>query len=94
VTALTEIFSKGDRTVSIPFIHALAPRILEYLFELNTNEIGSELELELIVQSLICVQTLVHILDSSEKRKEMVNKGTGENCCKMRFGEILNPYGI
>lgn len=58
IQTLESIFSHTDSEISTPYIHALAPRILEYLHEAHTN-IGSQEELQLITESLSAMELLI-----------------------------------
>jgi len=69
---VSEIFEKADRSVSTPFIHALAPRILQYLYSDEAKNIQTKPQLELTLESIRVVQILVQIADNSEKRVQML----------------------
>lgn len=58
VQTLESIFSHNEGEISTPFIHALAPRILEYLHEAHSN-VSSEAELQLITESLNAMELLI-----------------------------------
>jgi len=65
---LCELFESGDRCVATPFIHAIAPRILRFLYSDNAQNITSQGQLEFILECIKAIQILVQIVDSSEKR--------------------------
>ncbi|CAL8143424.1 unnamed protein product [Orchesella dallaii] len=69
---IAQVFEKADRSVSTCFIHALAPRILQYLYGEEAKNVGSKVELEFILESLRAIQILVQLVDSSSKRVQML----------------------
>jgi len=69
VTLVCEIFEKADPSVSTPFIHALAPRILEFLYSEEARNVQTKAELEMTLESIRAIQILVQVVDASEKRK-------------------------
>ncbi|XP_045624859.2 LOW QUALITY PROTEIN: HEAT repeat-containing protein 5B [Procambarus clarkii] len=58
IQTLESIFSHTDSEISTPYIHALAPRILEYLHEAHSN-VSSQAELQLITESLSAMELLI-----------------------------------
>ncbi|XP_047496501.1 HEAT repeat-containing protein 5B-like isoform X1 [Penaeus chinensis] len=58
IQTLESIFSHTDGEVSTPYIHALAPRLLEYLHESHAN-VSSEEELQLITESISAMELLI-----------------------------------
>lgn len=58
IQTLESVFSHTDSEISTPYIHALAPRILEYLHEAHTS-ISSQEELQLITESLSAMELLI-----------------------------------
>ena len=58
-----------DRSVSTHFIHALAPRILQMLYNEESINVQSKSQLEFILECVRVIQILVNIVDSSEKSK-------------------------
>lgn len=58
IQTLESIFSHTDGEVSTPYIHALAPRLLEYLHESHAN-VNSEEELQLITESISAMELLI-----------------------------------
>ena len=71
VGVVCEIFEKADRSVSTPFIHALAPRILEFLYSSEAKNVQTKPQLELTIESIRAIQILVQIVDSPEKSKKL-----------------------
>ncbi len=72
VSLVCEIFEKADRSVSTPFIHALAPRILEFLYSDEAKNVKTKAQLELTIESIRVVQVLVQIVDTPEKSKSQL----------------------
>ena len=58
IQILESIFNHTDSNISTPYIHALAPRILEYLYEIQSNVKCSE-ELQLISESINALELLI-----------------------------------
>jgi len=72
VTLVCEIFEKADRSVSTPFIHALAPRILEFLYSEEARNVQTKAQLDLTLECIRAIQILVQVVDASEKRIQML----------------------
>ncbi|XP_063873685.1 HEAT repeat-containing protein 5B-like [Scylla paramamosain] len=70
IQTLESIFSHTDSEISTPYIHALAPRILEYLHETHTS-ISTQAELQLITESLSAMELLIP-RTLAEHRSELV----------------------
>ncbi|KAK7086919.1 HEAT repeat-containing protein 5B [Halocaridina rubra] len=58
IQTLESIFSHNEGEISTPYIHALAPRILEYLHD-SHNNVNSEAELQLLTESLNAMELLI-----------------------------------
>lgn len=67
---LRSIFAHKDRGVSTGYIHALAPRIVEYLNSDIARNPSSDAELLLTVESIYAVETLVSLAEP--KHREFV----------------------
>ncbi|ODM96075.1 HEAT repeat-containing protein 5B [Orchesella cincta] len=72
VGLIAQVFEKADRSVSTCFIHALAPRILQFLYGEEAKNVGSKGMLEFILESLRAIQIQVQLVGSSAKRVQML----------------------
>ncbi|OXA59612.1 HEAT repeat-containing protein 5B isoform X2 [Folsomia candida] len=68
VKIICELFEASDRCVSTPFIHALAPRILRFLYSEDAKSVCSHSQLEFILECIRSIQILVQIVETAEKR--------------------------
>ena len=71
MTLVCEIFETADRSVSTPFIHALAPRILEFLYSEDARNVQTKAQLEMTLECIRAIQILVQIVDTPEKSKDI-----------------------
>lgn len=60
---MRRIFAHSDRTVSTPYIHALAPRVIEYLYTEESRHFDSEADLSLTLESIRTVDSLITIAE-------------------------------
>ncbi|ODM89077.1 HEAT repeat-containing protein 5B [Orchesella cincta] len=67
VGLIAQVFEKADRSVSTCFIHAMAPRILQFLYGEEAKNVRSKGMLEFILESLRAIQILVQLVDSWAK---------------------------
>ncbi|XP_030374893.1 HEAT repeat-containing protein 5B isoform X2 [Scaptodrosophila lebanonensis] len=57
------IFTKADLKTATPYIHALAPRIIESLYAECTKTPTSELELQVTLESIVTVEQLIELAE-------------------------------
>ncbi|XP_034114352.2 HEAT repeat-containing protein 5B isoform X2 [Drosophila albomicans] len=57
------IFTKADLKTSTPYIHALAPRIIESLYAESSKLPASELELQVTLESIVTVDQLIELAE-------------------------------
>lgn len=62
------IFSKADLKVSTPYIHALAPRIIEGLYMDSAKQPRTELELLIVVESIETVEALIDLAEPQNRK--------------------------
>ncbi|XP_037078584.1 HEAT repeat-containing protein 5B-like [Pollicipes pollicipes] len=67
VRTVRSIFAHADRAVSTPYIQALAPRLLQQLHVSAGAAPPSELELQLQLEQLGCLETLVTVCDPANR---------------------------
>ena len=65
---LTSIFLHPDRAVSTLYIHALSPKVIEFLTAMASSRPGSEVELSLSVEGIKMVETLVAIAEEDVRK--------------------------
>lgn len=65
---MRRVFSHQDRAVATPYIHALAPRVIEYLYSEESRKISSEAHLSLTLESIRTVDTLVSIAEPKNRK--------------------------
>ncbi|KAM8704571.1 hypothetical protein ACLKA7_009082 [Drosophila subpalustris] len=57
------IFTKADLKTATPYIHALAPRIIESLYAESSKTPASELELQVTLESIVTVDQLIELAE-------------------------------
>lgn len=66
VEALMSILSQKDKSVAVPYIHNMAPRIIEHLNLAATQVSSSHQDLQLLTMGLDYVEKLVSLADDSK----------------------------
>ncbi|XP_062123541.1 HEAT repeat-containing protein 5B isoform X3 [Drosophila sulfurigaster albostrigata] len=61
------IFTKADLKTSTPYIHALAPRIIESLYAESSKLPASELELQVTLESIVTVDQLIELAEPQHR---------------------------
>ncbi|EEB14387.1 conserved hypothetical protein [Pediculus humanus corporis] len=67
IETMRRIFAHSDRTVSTPYIHALAPRVIEYLYTEESRHFDSEADLTLTLESIRTVDSLITIAEPKHR---------------------------
>ncbi|KAL0275721.1 UNVERIFIED_CONTAM: hypothetical protein PYX00_003499 [Menopon gallinae] len=67
VETMRRILSHPDRSVATPYIHALAPRVIEYLHKEESRRVTSDDQLELTLESIETVDTLVSLAEPKNR---------------------------
>lgn len=65
---LRSIFNHSDMTVSTPYIHALAPRIVEYLYTDSAKTVTSEPELMVTLEAITTVESLISLAEPQNRK--------------------------
>lgn len=65
---MRRVFSHPDRSVATPYIHALAPRVIEYLYTEESQKISPEAHLTLTLESIKTVDTLFSIAEPKHSK--------------------------
>lgn len=68
VQTLRSIFSHSDRSVATPYIHALAPRLVECLYFDTAKQILTESELSVTVETITTVESLIALADPKHRK--------------------------
>lgn len=68
VQTIKSIFLNAELKVATPYIHALAPRIIENLFADNTRTPKDEIELALILESITTVDSLITLAEPQNRK--------------------------
>uniref|UniRef100_A0A1A9X2M8 HEAT repeat-containing protein 5A n=1 Tax=Glossina brevipalpis TaxID=37001 RepID=A0A1A9X2M8_9MUSC len=61
------IFSKAEAKISTPYVHALAPRIIEGLYLDTTKQPRTEIELQIVLESVMTVETLIDLAEPQNR---------------------------
>ncbi|XP_031626262.1 HEAT repeat-containing protein 5B isoform X2 [Contarinia nasturtii] len=61
------IFVNADLKVSTPYIHALAPRIIEGLCATNAKNPKNDIELNIILESIITIEALISLAEPQNR---------------------------
>lgn len=62
------IFTKADLKTATPYIHALAPRIIESLYSESSKTPTSELELQVTLESIVTVEQLIDLAEPQNRK--------------------------
>lgn len=65
---LRSIFNHSDMSVSTPYIHALAPRLVEYLYAETTKKVTSEAELMVTLEAITTVESLIALAEPQNRK--------------------------
>lgn len=69
---LRSIFNHSDLCVSTPYIHALAPRIVEYLYTDSTKKVTTESELMVTLEAITTVESLISLAEPQNRKFRLV----------------------
>lgn len=72
VQTIKSIFVNAELKVSTPYIHAIAPRIIENLFADNTRTPKDEIELALILESITTVDALITLAEPQNRKLSLL----------------------
>ncbi|EDW59780.2 uncharacterized protein Dvir_GJ10094 [Drosophila virilis] len=61
------IFTQADLKTATPYIHALAPRIIESLYADSSKTPASELELQVTLESIVTVEQLIELAEPQHR---------------------------
>uniref|UniRef100_A0A182K6L8 HEAT repeat-containing protein 5B n=1 Tax=Anopheles christyi TaxID=43041 RepID=A0A182K6L8_9DIPT len=67
VQTMRSIFANGELKVSTPYIHALAPRLIEHLYSEQARNPTNEHELALVLEGITTVETLIALAEPQNR---------------------------
>ncbi|XP_055847565.1 HEAT repeat-containing protein 5B isoform X1 [Episyrphus balteatus] len=67
IQTIRSIFAKADLKVATPYIHALAPRIIEGLYVETAKTPRNENELSIVLESVMTVETLIELAEPQNR---------------------------
>ncbi|XP_014207871.1 HEAT repeat-containing protein 5B [Copidosoma floridanum] len=67
VQTLRTIFLQQDRSISTPYIHALAPRIVEYLYSDQSKQVTNDEELQFTLECITTVDSLIALAEPTRR---------------------------
>ncbi|XP_043664678.1 HEAT repeat-containing protein 5B isoform X1 [Vespula pensylvanica] len=67
VQTLKTIFLHPERMISTPYIHSLAPRLVEYLYSDKSKQVTNELELSFTLECISTVEALIGLAELSNR---------------------------
>lgn len=62
------IFAKADLKISTPYIHALAPRIIEGLYAEAAKTPRTDMDLQITLESILTVETLIELAEPQNRK--------------------------
>lgn len=68
IQTLRSIFSHSDRTVATPYIHTLAPRLVEFLYTDNARNVLCDGELSVTLETIITVESLITLAEPQNRK--------------------------
>lgn len=68
IQTMRSIFVNADLKVATPYIHALAPRVIEGLYAPNAKYPKNELELTILLESITTVETLISLAEPQNRK--------------------------
>lgn len=70
---LRTIFLHPERHISTPYIHALAPRLVEYLYSEKSKQVANDMELTFTLECISTVETLIGLADLPNRKSTETN---------------------
>ncbi|XP_046742187.1 HEAT repeat-containing protein 5B isoform X2 [Diprion similis] len=67
IQTLRTIFMHPERSVSTPYIHALAPRLVEYLYSESSKQVSTETQLTLTLESIATIEALISLAEPANR---------------------------
>lgn len=70
---LRTIFLHPERNISTPYIHALAPRLVEYLYSDKSKQVTNDMDLTFTLECISTVEALIGLADLSNRKLFYLN---------------------
>ncbi|KAK4872023.1 hypothetical protein RN001_016147 [Aquatica leii] len=67
VQTLKSIFLHSDRAVATPYIHALAPKLVELLYSGYCHKLNSDTDLSIILETIVTVESLIALTEPQNR---------------------------
>lgn len=80
VQTLRTIFLHPERTISTPYIHALAPRIVEYLYSDQSKQVTNDVELQYTLECITTVENLIELAEPTQSKFYGIVKNSVSSC--------------
>lgn len=68
IQTMRSIFVNSDLKVATPYIHALAPRVIEGLYAADAKHPKDDVELNIILESITTVETLIALAEPKNRK--------------------------
>lgn len=68
VRTLKSLFTHQDRAVATPYIHTLAPQLVEFLYTDSARKLYSDGELSVTVETIITVESLIELAEPHNRK--------------------------
>lgn len=68
IQTLKSLFIHPDRSVATPYIHALAPRLVEFLYSDSARKIFSQGELSVTSETILTVESLIELAEPQNSK--------------------------
>lgn len=65
---LKSLFSHPDRAVATPYIHTLAPQLVEFLYSDSARKINSDGELSVTLEAIVTIESLVGLAEPQNRK--------------------------
>ncbi|KAJ8926889.1 hypothetical protein NQ314_020740, partial [Rhamnusium bicolor] len=67
VRTLKSLFAHQDRAVATPYIHTLAPQLVEFLYSDSARKLFSDGELSVTVETIVTVESLIELAEPQNR---------------------------
>ncbi|KAJ8688360.1 hypothetical protein QAD02_024155 [Eretmocerus hayati] len=67
VQTVRTIFLHPERCINTPYIHALAPRLVEFLYSKHSKQVASEVELQYTLECITTIESLIVLAEPSRR---------------------------
>lgn len=65
---LKSLFAHPDRVVATPYIHTLAPRLVEFLYSDGARNIFTDGELYVTLETIVAVESLIDLAEPQNRK--------------------------